>query len=206
MAGVPFWGNNDAGSSCAEGPTFMSNPWDTFWVNDLQVPGKCSIRGNPGGFEIEKYKGHNQTGASIKMFGYLPGEFDLVVEITTSDQWDEFQELEDAFWPGPQKNPILLGLAIHVRHPELQRLKVNKAVLFDLPLSEPSQIEGGRNFIWKFYQSSLPKATKTLVATGALPPEDAREPASNGVPSLPSTNPANMTLDGPPLTTQGGAQ
>lgn len=206
MAGVPFWGLNDGGTSCNEGPTFMSDPWDTFWINELQVAGKCTIEGRPGGFEVEKYKGKNQTGASIKVFGYLPGEFDLVVEITTEDQWNEFQELEDAFWPGPQKNPILLGLAVAVRHPDLQRLKVNKAVLVDIPLSAPSQTEGGRNFRWKFQQSSLPKAVKTLVAVGALPPEDDRLPASNGAPNLPSSDPANMTLQGPPLTTQGGAQ
>ena len=207
MAGAPFWGLNDAGVISNEAPTFYDDPWDTFWINELQMPGKCEITGAPGQFEIEKYKGKNHTGASIKMFGYLPGQFDLLVQIETPDQWDEFQELQDAFWPGPQKDPILQGLAVHIRHPDLQRLRVEKAVLFDLPLAEKSPVDGCKIFRWKFYQSSLPKPTRTFIATGALPPpEFAALPPSNGIPTLPSANPANASLDGPTLTTQGGAQ
>jgi hypothetical protein len=207
MAGIPFWGLNEAGVTSNEGPTYFSDPWDTFYINELQFPGKCWLEGNPGGLEVETYKGKNQTAAAVKVFGYLPKQFGLVVQISTPEQWEVYQELHDAFWAGPQKAPPIPGLSLHVRHPDLQRLRVDKAVLIDAPISEwAPDLDGARNFRWTFQHSSLPKATKTYTAKGALPPEDTRLPASNARLDLPSTKPENTSLDGPPLITQEGAE
>lgn len=204
-ARVPFWGLNDAGDSCNEGPLYFSDPWDTFFINDDQLPAECEVQNvSLAAIEVEKFKGKNQSGASIKFFGYLPGGFDVVCKINTAEQWEVFQQIQGKYWAGPLKTARPPQLTVRVRHPDINRLRVYQAVLVGVPLAEKGEQEGYKNFRFKFHEQVPTKATAAKKAGGAVP-EDPRLIASNATPALPSANPENASLAGPPNNTNGGA-
>jgi hypothetical protein len=204
-ARVPFWGLNDNGDSCNEGPLYALDPWDTFFINDDQLPGECSVQNvSLAAIEVEKFKGKNQSGASIKFFGYQPGGFDVVSQIATPEQWEVFQQIQDKYWAGPLKPARPPQITVRVRHPDINRLRVYQAVLVGVSLAEDGKIEGAKNFRLKFHEQVPTKATATKKAGGPVP-EDTRLIASNATPPLPSKNPANMSLNGPPPNTLGDA-
>jgi hypothetical protein len=209
---VPFWGLNDEGFSCNEGPLYEKDPWDTFFINDIQLPGKCWVANKSiATIDVEKSKGKNSSGARIRFFGYLPGAFDMICRIATPEQWLVFQEVQDRFWAGPLKEARPPQITVKVKYPDINRLRVYQAVLVGVPLAEDSDLEGAKNFRLNFHEQVKQKATTTKVAGGAVPefaglPGSSFNPPLNAPPPLPSTNPKNFSLDGPPLQAHAGAQ
>lgn len=207
---VPFWGLNEMGTTCNEGPDYERDPWDTFFINDMQLPGKCWVEGKGiSQIEVEKKKGKGSAGAKITVYGYLPDEFDSVCRIATPSQWEIFQAIGDRVWAGPTKQAKPPQLTVRVKYPDLQRLRVYEAVLIGVPLAEASDMEGAKNFRFRFHEQVKQKASKVTTATGALPPQDPRlinSSAINATPALPSANPENSSLSGPPLVSRGDAQ
>lgn len=201
-----FWGLNEKGDSCAEGPLYARDPWDTFYINTDQLPGECELQ-NKGlaQIEVEKFKGKNQSGATIKFFGYLASAFDVICKISTPEQFEVYQQIQDKYWAGPTKAARPPALTVNVKHPDLNRLRVYQAVLYGVSLAERGEIDGSKNFRLMFHENVLPKGTKTKKAEGALPPEDSRLIGSDATPVLPSKNPDNMSLDGPPNNTTGAS-
>lgn len=209
-ARVPFWGLNDEGLSCNEDLLYWPDPWDTFFINDIQLPGKCRCDNKSiAAIDVEKSKGKNNSGARIRFFGYLPGAFDVICRIATPEQWLVFQEVQDKFWAGPLKEARPPQITVKVKHPDINRLRVYQAVLVGMPLAEDSEVDGAKNFRWQFHEQVKQKAHRAKVAGGPIP-EDERLPSStgplNGPPAPPSTKPANFSLDGPPMQTHAGAQ
>lgn len=205
---VPFWGLNEKGFTCNEGPDYERDPWDTFYINDMQVPGKCWVEGKGiAQIEVEKKKGKGQAGAKVSLYGYLPDEFDMVCRIATPSQWDIFQAIEDKIWAGPTKETKPPSIAVKVKYPDLQRLRIYEAVLVGVPLAEQSDVEGAKHFRFRFHEQVKTTAYAVRSATAAVPPEDARQPASaalNATPPMPATVDANSSLDGPPLVSHPG--
>lgn len=203
-ARVPFWGLNDDGQTCNEDPLYYTDPWDTFKINDVQLPGKCWLENNSIALlDVEKSKGKNNSGARIRFFGYMPGAFDLVERIVTPEQWLIFQETQDKFWAGPAKAARPPQMTVTVAYPDLGRLRVYQAVLVGMPLAEASDLDGAKNFRWKFHEQVAQRPVVAKVAGGPIP-EDKREigseeSAEHFKQRLPSTNPANMGLEGPPV-------
>src|SRR5690349_1995356 len=101
MPRVPFWGLNAASAVPNEDLLYYPDPWDTFFINQDQVPGKCEVQ-NKGvaALDVESTKGKNASGIRIRVLGYLPKEFDLVVRIATPEQWNAFCDLGDKYWAG----------------------------------------------------------------------------------------------------------
>lgn len=204
----PFWGLNEAGVSCNEAPLYFSDPWDTFYVNDVQLPGKCWVdRGDLAQIEIERTKGKGNRGAKLKIYGYEPHSFDVVIQITTDEQWQVYQSVQDRFWAGPTKTMKPPQGSVRVRYPDLGRLRVYSAVLFMLPPAEPADVPDGKNFRWRFHEDVPQAPIAAKVASGPIP-EDPRLPSSTGPVNqpaeLPSKNPGNTGLQGPQLNTRGG--
>jgi hypothetical protein len=201
-ARVPFWGLNDDGVTPNEDLLYYPDPWDTFKINDVQLPGRCHLQNKSiAELDVEKSKGKNNSGARIRFFGYLPGAFDVVERIVTPEQWDIFQGIQDTFWAGPAKAAKPPQMTVKVSHPDLGRLRVYQAVLVGMPLAEDADMDGAKYFRWQFHENVPQRPHKAKVAGGPIP-EDARLPSSqpeNAKPELPSKNPANLGLDGPKL-------
>jgi hypothetical protein len=174
------------------------------------MPGKCWIEGSGiSAIEVERKKGKGTSGARISFFGYEPKEFAMLCRIATPEQWQLYQQIEDKFWAGPLKTDRPPQLTVKVSYPDLLRLRVFQAVLIAVPPAETSDVEGAKNFRWKFHEQVKQKPHKAKSAAGALPPEDPQLPASsplNFTPALPSQTQSNMSLDGPDLTSHAGAQ
>jgi hypothetical protein len=200
---VPFWGLSDDGSTPNEDLLYYPDPWDTFVINDLKLPGRCTLQNKSiAAIDVEKSKGKNNSGARIRFFGYLPGQFDVIERIATPEQWLVFQEIQDKFWAGPAKEARPPQITVKVSHPDLGRLHVYQAVLVGMPLAEDADVEGAKNFRWQFHEQVAQKPSKGAKVAGGPIPEDARLPSSqpeNATPALPSTNPDNMSLAGPPV-------
>lgn len=207
---VPFWGLNAAGVSANEAPLYEQDVWDTAFINDDQLPGKCWIENKGvGEIEVQVKKAKTQANSRITFLGYDPKEFDLVVRIATEQQWDVFQDIRDKYWKPPAKKPNPPQATVKVKYPDINGINVFEGVLIGVPTSEPSDLEGAKNFRFRFHEQGIVKPVKALSAGGALPPEDPRQPASaalNGPRPAPSSVDSNMGLGGPVLTNTGGAQ
>lgn len=201
---VPFWGLNDEGVSCNEDQLYYPDPWDTFFINGLQLPGRCRLQNKSlAELDVEKTKGKNNSGARIRIFGYLPGGFSVMSRIATPEQWEAHQDIQDKFWAGPSKTARPPQMTVKVSHPDLYRLHIYEAVLVGMPLTEEdSEVDGAKILRWVFNEQTPQKPHKAKVAQGPIP-EDPRLPASdapaNETPQMPSKNPDNMSLDGPKL-------
>jgi hypothetical protein len=200
---APFWGLNEQGQSCNEDLLYYPDPWDTFWINDDQLPGKCWVEGKDvAQLEIVKRKGKGMAGAKIALLGYEPGEFNVLCRIATPEQWQVLQSVRNKYWAGPAKATKPPQATVNVKHPDLNSLRIFQAVVFGVPLSEPSDVEGAKHFRFRFHEQVKQRQVNQVIAAAALPPEDPRQPASaslNGRPEAPSSNPENASLSGPVL-------
>lgn len=208
MPRTPFWGLNAASVVPNEDLLYYPDPWDTFFINSDQLPGKCEVQ-NKGvaTLEVEATKGKDSAGKRIRILGYDPKEFDVIVRIATPEQWDVFCDLGDKYWAGPGKKTKPPAATVLVRHPDLNRLRVYQGVIIGFPLAEQSDVDGAKNFRIQFHEEVKQRPVAALQAAGALPPEDPRQPASialNGPQPEPSTVDSNMTLDGPKLSSAAG--
>ncbi len=200
---VPFWGLNQDGVSCNEDQLYYPDPWDTFFINDIQLPGCCKLQNKSlTEIEVKKIKGKDNSGSTVHVYGYLPGEWDVISRIATPEQWLVHQEVQDKFWAGPSKVAKPPQITVKVGHPDLGRLRVYEGVLVGMPLAEDSDVEGAKNFRWRFTERSPVKAHKAKKAGGPIP-EDKRLIGSAETPDnyrqrMPSTDPKNLGLEGPP--------
>lgn len=203
MAGIRFWDVNDAGESPSEAPDYFDNPWDTFYVNGDQVPGLCDLQNKSlAALDVETSKGKNNSGATVRIFGYKPGAFDLVVTITTRSQWDLWCSFCDKYWQGPSQKRKPPASTVKVSHPDLTRVKVFEAVIVGLPLAERAENDLEKKFRVQFQERRKQEPRKAAVAKGAVIPEFAGLPSSfpeNELVQLPSKDPKNLGLEGPPL-------
>ncbi len=129
--------------------------------------------------------------------------------IATPEQWDVFQDVRNKYWAGPTKKAKPPQATVKVTHPDLNSINVYQAVLIGVPTSEQSDVEGAKNFRFRFHEQVNPKATRVFNAAGALPPEDPRQPASAALNSprpTPSSVHENMGLGGPVLTNTRSAE
>ena len=202
MAKAPFWGLNDKGQTPNEEPTFFQDPWDTFYINNDQLPGYCEVQNKDvAQVEVEKKKGKGSSGAKITILGYEPGSFDVVCRIVTPSQWSAFQDIRRKYWAGPAKAAKPPQATVGVSHPDLNSLNVTQAVIIGFPLAEKSDVEGAKNFRIRFHEESKKVPKKNIDAAGVAPPEDQRQPASaalNAPAEDPAANPENTSLAGPP--------
>lgn len=209
MGKQPFWGlNPNSGATCNEEPTYFDDPWDTFFINTDHVPGFCEVSATDlAQLEIEKKKGKNATGATISILGYEPGSFDVMVRIVTPAQWDAFQDLRNRYWAGPDKAAKPPAATVMIGHPDLNSLNVYRAVIKGFSPGVKGEVEGAKYFRIRFHEEVKKKATRTVKAAGATPPEDLRkQPPSAALKTSedPTEKPANMSLAGPPRTSTGG--
>jgi hypothetical protein len=204
MAGAAFWGLNDKGQSCAEGSLYAGDVWDTFIVAGMVLPGICELHGlGVASIDliVKKAKGH--TGAQVTFGGYDPKQFEVWCVIATPEQWEVFQDVCDALWRGQKAAPKDTDLALEVSHPDLDRMKINQAVLIGTPPGENGPFEGSKVFKLKFQEFVIPKKTKPVSATSAVTVvkslrfNKGTEP-SNAPPPAPSSNKKNLRLQGPP--------
>ena len=208
--GVPVWGLNDDGFSFNEGPLFATDPWDTFWLGVRQMPGECKLdQGTVAAVEVNKKKGKGLDGARITITGYDPQKFSLQVQIATSQQWSELQDIIDVYWTIPGKTRNIAQIAISVYHPGLAFLKIYSAVLIGISLPVDGKIEGAKTITFQFHEAPNITVKKNVTKTAGPPAEDKRKPPSanlqNKTPDPPSSVAANASTSGPPLQSVIGA-
>jgi len=205
MAGAPFWGLNDQGASSNEGRTYAIDPWDSFIIADMTMPGICKVRGTPAVFSLIVKKRKGANGARQTFDGYFPKTFEVQVEIFTEVQWELFQEICDELLR--LKSGVVpkgTDFVFDVRHPDLARIHVHQATMTEMPLGEDGSVEGSKIFRFRFqeyYPDQGKNVTKSATASVSVVKElrfKAGSEPSNAPPPAPSSNKKNLRLKGPP--------
>jgi hypothetical protein len=145
-----------------KGRIFMTNPWDTVWVQDRFLPGMCKVKCEPQ-IHIDNKKEKGADGAKLTLLGYLPGPIQIEVKIWTRAQWAAMRSaLKEILWRKPLKdddaivrqvmkrqgltraNARLAASALTIKHPSLVPLGVEKMVVKGVSTPEDGDIVGSK--------------------------------------------------------------
>ncbi len=167
-----------------EGPTYVDNKWDYVQFgnpNDasgeradprLKTPGLATVKCMPQR-EIDKKKRHGSDGATLTIYGYLPGEVSVTVEIWTDEQWTKFQQLLRFLYNYPTKDPQGTQLGIDIHHPEVDLWKIKSVVFVSASSSSKGQAFGSKIWTLKFIENVPPpkkSATRTIKGSSSGAP------------------------------------
>jgi hypothetical protein len=204
--GQPVWGRNDQGESSSDAPLFYTDPWDTFWLGNRQLPGECElIPSGIAAIQLNVKKGVGSNVNRITYAGYLAKKFSITCEICTAAQWAELQDILDVYWVIPNKSSTLSQLAISVVHPALAPIHIYSAVLESVtPMVRGKSGEGFKMMTFLF-QENPPAKKKNVTKSAGPPAEDPQLANSNQrggtpKPTPPSSNPANASVGGAPVS------
>jgi hypothetical protein len=109
---VPFWGDPSVPEQAYD--PGAGSPWDTAYLNGVQVPGYVRCEGDGPGRKIDVKSGPGVDGASETQQGAEPAKFTMTVRMWTKAQWDAWQALADTISPRLGKTP---AKPVDIAHP-----------------------------------------------------------------------------------------
>jgi hypothetical protein len=136
---IPFWDSN----LTDEGPTFSEDAWDSVFIGGEQLPGICSVKGQPT-LAFDKKKAGGVDGATITVNGYLPGPIEIEVLLWTGAQLVEMELLTPKIWRKPNKKTDAKELARPVSHPAFALWGITDVVVLGVSVPERGPVEGSK--------------------------------------------------------------
>lgn len=198
------------GISGADYPS--NNSWDVAFLDGDPLPGLCDVKGLAQ-LRVDTSGAKGSNGANLKILGYLPGPFELLVKTWTPGQEEILQDFIDRVWNQPRldKSPTAaLKKARPISHPKLARYNIAYCVIQGVTLPEPGPEAGTMVTRFKCNEARPPgkkNTARTVKASGVTRVKQyasGNEP-HNGAPVAPSKNPKNLAPDGPPAAAAVGA-
>lgn len=167
-----------------DGPTFMSSPFDSLFLGNDPVPGKCTLR---GGVElaIDEKKHGGVDGAALTINGVRPGRAEAQIEIWTQEQWEFFLELVPRIWRKPNKrlrgSAIAdFGMALDIGHPYAKLWGFSSGVVIGAAFPEPGSIKGSMRIAIRLRQFISPgQKTTTTIKESQFQEDERLPPAKN---------------------------
>jgi len=120
MGGIPFW-LPDGGQ---DGELYASTAWDILFVEGVGVAGLTECSGAPER-KADKQSPAGKSGGAPVLHGRKPVTFETTTKIWTAPQWDQWQGIQDAFWP---KAGAGLVKAVDIAHPYLANAGIRSAI------------------------------------------------------------------------------
>jgi hypothetical protein len=199
---MPFW---DPVPGVASGPLYAPDPWDTVTIGGEQLPGICSVKGEPT-LAFDKKKAGGVDGATITINGYLPGPITIECLIWTAEQWRTLWQLAAKIWTKPNKKTAAKALAKPIRNPAFALWGITDVVILGVSVPEKGPIWGTRVVKIKCVEYVPQKAvakTKTANGSADLGPINPHfNPARNQAGEPPSKT--DIHPGGPAQTRKGG--
>jgi hypothetical protein len=183
---------------------YAPDPWDTVKIGGIQLPGLCSVKGEPT-LAFDKKKAGGVDGATITVNGYLPGPVTIECLLWTPKQLAKMEEIAPLLWTKPNKKSTAKELAKPIVNPAFALWGIASVVVLGVSVPEKGPVTGSRIVRIKCVEYVETKAVKkTATAKGAAKVPIAKElnPARNQAGPPPSQTDINPT--GAAKTRKGG--
>lgn len=194
---VPFW---DPVPDVAEGPTYVTEEWDTVKLAGEQLPGIARAKITSGGdIRVDIQSASGRDGGVLVKRGYVPAQIEIEVKTWTDAQWADLQEIADMLIRKPgkldaiaenkRKNKEILKAtneaiqeatesAISIYAPSLAPAKVENVIIRHVSPAEPGP-EKGTMIVKIRAVEYIPPPPETKKATrkveGVAPPSRVKE-------------------------------
>jgi hypothetical protein len=185
---LPFW---DPVGTGVFGPKYAPDDWDTVFIGGLQLPGICTVKGEPT-LAFDKKKAGGVDGATITVNGYLPGPITIECLLWLPEQLRAMEALSPQLWTKPNKKTSAKSLAKPIKNPAFALWGITDVVVLGVSVPEKGPVWGSRVIKIKCVEYVPQKAvSKTKTPKGS---------ADFG-PINPSFNPASNEAGKPPSET-----
>lgn len=176
---LPFW---DPVGKGVFGPKYAPDEWDTVYIGGEQLPGICTVKGEPT-LAFDKKKAGGVDGATITINGYLPGPITVECLLWLPEQLRAMEALSPKIWTKPNKKTTAKHLAKPIKNPAFALWGITDVVVLGVSVPEKGPIWGSRVIKIKCveYVPTVDKP-KTKTAKGSVdfgPINPHLNPASN---------------------------
>jgi hypothetical protein len=199
------------------GLDYDPNPWNSFWVDHIRLPGVCRVKGLTK-CNVKNRKAPGSKGNKPTVLGYAPSEFDVICTVWTPNHLSITEYAIGQLWHRPMINPRVLAgttkidpaqFTHAVYHPKLDLMSIRYCVINQVGLLEDGKEPGTMTWAIKFTENRDPGKKDQTATPKAAPVK--RDPSFNGPQPKnggqllpPSQDRANMSLVPPLFTPSGG--
>jgi len=198
---LPFW---DPVGTGVFGPLYAPDEWDTVSIGGLQLPGICTVKGEPQ-LAFDKKKAGGVDGATITVNGYLPGPITIECLIWLPEHLRRMEEISSKIWTKPNKKTKAKALAVPIKNPAFALWGITDVVVLGVSVPEKGPVWGSRVIKIKCveYVEQKPGKTKTARSSIDFGPINVHfNPARNEAGEPPSKT--GIHPGGQPVSHKGG--